>query len=357
MFTGLFPGFAKGFEEKLDITIVGERKVVAVSKSTKSYGNNFTYLSPSIVLHLFKFRPQFVFSSSFGLWTILALLTQFLGGWKVIIAYEGSSPGVDYRNSKFRLLLRRWMVKMSMACISNSQAGKQYLIDILHAHPQCVHAHPYEVPDVRSLDELNQSLTLVSENTNITFQDLPRPVFIFVGSIISRKGVNDLLEACYILQRQEIQNYSVLIVGDGDQRSELEALTQQYGLNDRIIWVGRVDYRDISTYFHHADVFVLPTLEDTWGLVILEALLLGKPVLVSTGAGASELVIDGVNGFCFPPHHPESLALRMSQCIQHSESLQEMGQRSKQNMEQYSPQAAATFMAEVVKVIHCEAKQ
>jgi len=356
VFTGLFPGFAKGFEQTLDVTIVGERKVVAVTQSTSSYGNNFTYLSPKIVLHLLKFKPKIVFSSSFGIWTILALCTQILGGWKVVIAYEGSSPGVDYRHSKLRLLIRRWMVKMSAACISNSQSGKAYLIDILHAHPQRVFAQPYEVPDVRSLAEVNESLTYIGSDQTTRFADLSRPIFIFVGSLVSRKGVQDLLEACYLLQQQKITNYSVLMVGEGEQRSELEALTQRYGLSDRVMWVGRVDYRDIGTYFHYADVFVLPTLEDTWGLVILEAMLLGKPVLASTGAGASELVIDGMNGFRFPPNAPQALATKMADCIQHPDSLPAMGERSKHRMEKYSPQAAAVFMAEVVRLIQREAK-
>lgn len=351
VFTGLFPGFAKGFDQALNIVIIGGRKVVSVTKSDTSYGNNFTYLSPSIVYPLLKFSPQLIFSSSFGIWTILALVFKFIRRWHVVIAYEGSSPGVDYRNSLPRLLLRRWMVRTADACITNSQAGKDYLIEVLHANADRVFARPYEVPDVRSISEINETLEFVENTVDLRFVDLKKPSFIFIGSLVPRKGVKDLLEACRILKEQGIKNFSVLIIGDGEQRLELESFTQIHDLQDCVVWVGSVDYSNIGTYFYHADVFVLPTLEDTWGMVILEAMLLGKPVLASTGAGASELVINGRNGYRFPANDPKSLAESMSKFIKDPDSVKQMGYNSKQLMEQYSPQSAAEFMAEIVDLI------
>ena len=111
VFTGLFPGFAKGLEETLKVEVVGEFKVIEIAKDENSYGDNFTYLSPKIIGHLLKLRPQVIFSSSFGIWTIIALLLKPLFWWRVIIAYEGCSPGVDYRNSSARLFVRRLLHK------------------------------------------------------------------------------------------------------------------------------------------------------------------------------------------------------------------------------------------------------
>lgn len=96
---------------------------------------------------------------------------------------------------------------------------------------------------------------------------------------------------------------------------------------------------------------MLPMLKDTWEMVILEAMLLCKPVLVSTGAGASELVIDGENGYRFPPNNLERLAEAMSKFIHNLDSVKWMGQNSKQMMEHYSPQATAKFMAEIVTFV------
>jgi glycosyltransferase involved in cell wall biosynthesis len=148
-----------------------------------------------------------------------------------------------------------------------------------------------------------------------------------------------------------VEKFSVLIAGDGAQREELQALTQQHQLEDCIVWVGRVNYNDISTYFHHADVFVLPTLEDTWGMVVLEAMLLGKVVLCSTGAGAAELVREGENGYCFAPNDPEALAAAMQRLITDPSQIAAMGERSKAIMADYSPQQAGEFLRHVAVVV------
>lgn len=351
VFAGLFPGFAKGFKDALDVEIVGQRKVVTVTQSATSYGDNFTYLSPKIVPRLLQFGPQVIFSSSFGIWTLLAILFKPLGGWKVVIAYEGCSPGVDYRNSPVRLSLRRAMVWAADACISNSQAGRQYLVDVLGAPPELAFVQPYEVPDERSLGAVNTELKQVSPNHNLTFTDLAHPTFLFVGGVVPRKGVKCLLEACKQLKATGHSKFNVLVVGDGSQFAELQAFTRQHQLDDCVIWVGRVNYDDIGTYFHHADVFVLPTLEDTWGMVVLEAMLMGKAILCSTGAGASELVQEGKNGYCFAPEQPQELAAAMELLLTNPDQIAAMGQRSQAIMQQYTPQAAAEAMAKVIDCI------
>jgi glycosyltransferase involved in cell wall biosynthesis len=351
IFTGLFPGFAKGFENVLDIEVVGQRKVIPVTQSKTSYGDSFTYLSPKIIPKLLAYNPKVIFSCSFGIWTIFALLLKPIGGWKVVIAYDGSSPGVDYRNSPLRLAVRRAMSWAADACITNSLGGQKYLTEILKMSKEKAIVLPYLVPDERSLAKTSENLDFVDSKKTLRFKDLSRPTFLFVGSITPRKGVRSLLDACVLLKERGVEKFSVLIAGDGAQREELQALTQQHQLEDCIVWVGRVNYNDISTYFHHADVFVLPTLEDTWGMVVLEAMLLGKVVLCSTGAGAAELVREGENGYCFAPNDPEALAAAMQRLITDPSQIAAMGERSKAIMADYSPQQAGEFLRHVAVVV------
>ena len=209
-FSANWRGYAQGYEESFLFEVVGERKVIPIIKDSKSYGTNFTYLPLNVVNRLFKFKPNVIFSNSFGLWTVLALLFKPLGRWKVVIAYEGSSPGVDYRNSPPRLALRGAMVKAADACITNSQAGKAYLTEVLKTDERRVFVHPYEVPGTNSLEVNNTSIT----NNNQEVASLPRPVFIFVGSVTQRKGLHLLLEACAILAKQACTDYTLQIVGD-----------------------------------------------------------------------------------------------------------------------------------------------
>lgn len=343
VFTGLFPGFAKGLEGTLQVEVVGKFRVIEVNRDESSYGDNFTYLSPKIIGHLLKIRPQVIFSSSFGVWTILALFLKPLIWWRVIIAYEGSSPGVDYRNSALRLFVRRLMVWLADACITNSQAGRNYLVEVLNAKPDRVFVQPYEIPDERTLPS--------SSDVDGNLSSLPHPIFLFVGHIIPRKGLPLLLKACATLQKRGYDNYTLVVVGNGTQQEELEAFCQKHQLSDRIQWAGRIGYDQIGNYFKNADVFVFPTLEDTWGVVTLEAMLLGKPILCSKGAGTSELVVHGENGYVFSPDNADELANLMQKFLDHPEIIPIMGKKSQQIMEQYTPQSAAGCLAQVTELV------
>jgi glycosyltransferase involved in cell wall biosynthesis len=154
-----------------------------------------------------------------------------------------------------------------------------------------------------------------------------------------------------MLKNRGYDNYTLLVVGDGSQREELEAFCLEHHLSDRVRWVGRVDYDRIGHYFEQADVFVFPTLEDTWGVVTLEAMLLGKPVLCSKGAGTSELVVHGENGYVFTPDRPEELADLMQKFLDDPDSIPVMGARSRQIMAQYTPEAAATCLAQIAEIV------
>ena len=340
VFTGLWQGFAPGFENSFAVEVL-ERKVIQLTRTSTGYGNNFTYLSLNIINRLIRFKPDLIFTSSFGVWTMLALLLKPLAKWRVVIAYEGSSPSVDYRGSAPRLALRRAMVKAADALITNSKAGKAYLIDILKAKESNVFHQPYEVPATTAL------VGCTKEDKQSNLHQLQRPVFLFVGGIIPRKGLHLLLEACVVLQKQGYRNYTLLVVGDGAQRQELEAFSQTHELADCVKWAGRVNYGNLGAYFNSADVFVLPTLEDTWGVVVLEAMALGKPVLCSKWAGAAEMVIEGENGYLFEPQQPEELAKVMRRFIEQPNLSKSMGDKSQQLMAQHTPEVAAQFLAKV----------
>jgi glycosyltransferase involved in cell wall biosynthesis len=344
VFTGLFPGYAQGLEGTLKVEVVGQFRSIEIVRDEGGYGDNFTYLSPRIIIHLLRFKPQVIFASSFGVWTILALLLKPLFRWRVIIAYEGSSPGVDYRNSASRLLIRRLMVRMAEACITNSRGGSDYLIQILKADKDRVFVQPYEIPDEHTLPG-------IAEGKPVELEKLQHPVFLFVGHVIPRKGLSLLLKACAILQTRGYEQFTIQVVGDGAQQQELATFCQAHHLIDRVQWAGRVAYDQIGTYFDRADVFVFPTLEDTWGVVTLEAMLLGKPILCSTGAGTAELVVPGENGYVFAPDDPDKLADLMQKFLDDPGLIAAMGDQSQQIMTQYTPVAAAQCLADITKLV------
>jgi len=339
VYTGFWEGFVPGFEGAFTVEVVGKTQFKPSGQGI-GYSPGLIYVSPNIIGYLLKFRPQVIFVSGFSLWTLLALLFKPLGQWKVVIVYDGSSPTIDYINSRPRLILRSTMVRFADAFITNTSGGKTYLTKILGAEAHRVFAQPYQVPDVKTL--LGQQ----EEELNSEPQ-LPHPTFLFVGKLLHRKGLQFLLKACAILKQQGYQNYTLLIVGDGEQREELEAYSQNQGLTDCLHWAGWGNYDKLGAYFRQADVFVFPTLEDIWGVVLLEAMAFGEAILCSKWAGSSELVVEGENGYIFDPYNSEELAERMRYFIDNPDLIVSMGQKSQQLIAQHNPEAAANFLVEV----------
>ncbi|MBD2777375.1 glycosyltransferase family 4 protein [Iningainema tapete] len=344
IYTGRWDGFAAGFENSFNIELVGKTKFFIITPSEESYPRGFMYVSPAIIGKLLRFKPKVVFVNGFSGWTMLALLLKPLMKWRLIIAYEGSSPNVDYRNSPTHLFWRRKIVEFTDAFITNSQAGKKYLSEILGAKQDKIFARPYEVPTSKAMLKLEK-------NNELNQQNLQQPIFLFVGQLIRRKGLHRLLEACAILRQQGYTNYTLIVIGQGSERERLERLTQKYELEQTVKWVGWVDYSRIGDYFQLADVFILPTLEDTWGMVVLEAMLFGKPILCSKWAGAVEMIIPEENGYIFDPHAPEETAKLMRCLIDNPHLITSMGQKSQELIASHTSQTAAEYIAQVTSYV------
>ncbi len=343
VFTAKFPSFVKGLENSIAVETIGSPYQVGAKAQAPGYSCSMTMVSPKIVFPLIRFKPKVIFSNSFGIWTILALLLKPLYRWRVIIAYEGSSPGVDFTNSPFRLWVRRLMIKVADACITNSKRGEAYLTKVLYAKQNRVFAYPYEVPTTESLSNNSSQARIKSK--------LQRPIFLFVGRVIPRKGLGLLLEACKLLKEQGYVNYTLLVVGDGKQREELEAFCKTHDLENWVKWKGWIDNDKLDSYFNSSDIFLLPTLEDTWGVVILEAMLFGKAIICSDGAGSSEMIIHDSNGYVFPSQQTEKLAELMSRFIDDPDLITQMGKQSQLLIANYTPELSAQFLAEVANFV------
>lgn len=343
VYTGYWPGYAPGYEDTFAVEVVGQMKFVDTTRtgSKAKYGRGFIAVSPEIVKPLLADKPDVVFTSGFSFWTLLALLLKPIGGWRLIVMYDGSSPTVDYLDAPRRLFVRRLMTQAIDAFITNSAAGKKYLTEILKAKETVVFARPYQVPDARALQKRQ-----VATSTPLLHH---APVFLYVGQLIARKGVQPLLEACKQL-KQMGSRYTLLVVGEGEQRQALEQYCQDHELSE-VHWLGRVSYGELGAYFQQSDVFILPTLEDVWGMVVLEAMAIGKPILCSQWAGAAELVKTGENGYLFDPHQPQEIAQAMQHFIEQPEQIEAMGKRSIELIGQHTPEAAAQFLANVISEV------
>jgi len=344
-YTGrVWPGFDETLPGASAIEIVGETKFVETTKIEMGYDRGFLMVSPSIIGRLLQFRPHVVFPQAFSLWTVVTVALKPICGWRIAIIYDGSSPNSDFRDSGFRTFARRILARFADAFVSNSQAGTKYLVEVLNAKPEQIFTRTYLVPDTVALMKRLEKTTA----PNLQVQ---RPIFLYVGRITARKGIKTLLEACAILKSQGYSNYTLLIIGKGDQREELETFIKDRHIEEQINWVGWVEYGSLGAYFQQTDIFVFPTFEDVWGMVVPEAMVFGKPVLCSNAAAACELIVEGENGYIFDPHAPQELAEKMRRFLDNPDLIKSMGECSRQLITRITPVSAAEAYAEVTSFL------
>ena len=121
--------------------------------------------------------------------------------------------------------------------------------------------------------------------------------FLFVGRLIAAKDVDVLIAAFKTLLSPVYDGWSLDIVGDGPMLSALQELARP---DSRIHFHGACPYNQLDRFYHEADVFVLPSRREPWGLVINESMAFGLRVIASEQVGAAELIIDESVGATFP---------------------------------------------------------
>lgn len=338
-FTGrVWPGANETDFGAAKLQLVGKTGVVRYQKNN-GYGLSLTVASPAIVWEIAKYQPDIVIANGFSIWTLLALLVKPLFGWKIVVILDGISISTRFECSKPRLASRQMMSAMVDAFVANSQAAAQYLIKTIGISKSKVFHKTYIVPSLSAIDRSSVIQEKVYKGLKI----------LYVGRLTRRKGVRTLIEACALLNKLGQTNYSLILVGDGDERVDLEELVISSNISNNVDFVGWLDYGEIGHYLRAADVFVLPSFEDTWGAVLLEAMAFGKPVISSKMAGASETVVEGKNGFIFDPRSSDELAEKLDKFIQSPTLAAQMGKVSKAIAAKHSIEDTATFFAELSK--------
>ncbi len=135
------------------------------------------------------------------------------------------------------------------------------------------------------------------------------PYVLFVGRLASNKGLLDLAAAFATVARSDPELELVLVGADGGWATRLEARTRELGIADRVRTVGFVaDEALLARAYRDAELLVLPSEYEAFGLVLLEAMTQGTPVVASRIGGIPEIVTDGATGLLVPPRDPVALA-------------------------------------------------
>lgn len=262
--------------------------------------NGFFYLQTGLVFALRKLRPDIVINSSFNLNTLWGSLYARLYRKPSLIWSEATC--YSERNRSFsRRWFRKMLVRLNDAYIPSGIEAKEFLLSLGAAEGRCFTAVDaiediQKSPDYEKIHE--ESKRVRSEQSDL--------VLLFSGQLIERKGL-DLLFAAYE-KIHDLSDVTLWIMGSGPIEKELKEDAIRKDLRN-VKFLGFMNEREKWVYYLASDIFVLPTREDIWGLVVNEAMLCGLPVICSKYAGCcKDLIEDEKTGFVIDPNDTESFA-------------------------------------------------
>jgi glycosyltransferase involved in cell wall biosynthesis len=168
--------------------------------------------------------------------------------------------------------------------------------------------------------------------------DAARPVILFASKLQGRKHADHLLHAYRdLVSDTSIENRPYLvIVGDGEQRGALESLASELGIDD-VRFAGFRNQSELPRFFDLADVFVLPSRHEPWGLIVNESMACGCAIIVSSDVGSHiDLVTDGIEGFVYPVGNIAALTDALRRVLASPTVANAMGERARQRISTWS---------------------
>jgi D-inositol-3-phosphate glycosyltransferase len=186
---------------------------------------------------------------------------------------------------------------------------------------------------------------------------------LYVGRIEPLKGLDVLIEAmgrfCQHHKVDQSHLYLSIIGGEPDaspekmtsEMSRLQALREKYGISDMITFLGKRSQDTLPYYYSAAEVVVVPSHYESFGMVALEAMACGTPVVASQVGGLAYLVQDGVTGFTVPVGDPESLCIHLKDLLNDRKLRQRMGEQAADFAHQYAWEEIATQMVNLYRKV------
>ena len=155
-----------------------------------------------------------------------------------------------------------------------------------------------------------------------------KKVILSVSHLIKTKGIDLNLEVIAKLI-QKYPDIIYLIIGEGEEKKKLKELVSELNLQDRVIFIGEVSHYKVMEYMAFCDIFSLPSWNEGFGIVYLEAIAHGKPVIGCQGEGIEDFVENGKAGLLVKPKDVDSLVKAMDYLLSNPDEARDMGERAR----------------------------
>jgi len=258
----------------------------------------YLHVNPGYLTELVRVAPDAVVSNEMGFRSLMALLYTKVFR-KPLWVWWGGTLHTERSIGLVKSYWRKVFVHFVPRWISYGKTSTEYLLHLGIARERIL--------------EIQNCVgeTLFSRPIPPAFAFSPRPVLLYVGQLIERKGVDLLLESAARVQNKG-RTFTLVLVGDGPEKERLERKVLTLGLR-HVRFLPPRKPEEMPAVYRSADALVFPTLEDVWGLVVNEALWSGIPVISSIYAGCTQEIVPPENRF--DPLNPEDFDAALERAI------------------------------------------
>lgn len=268
-------------------------------------------------------RPGLVFANHPNLAPVTQLVQMLTGTCVVVVGW-----GVDVWEPL--AWHRRHALRRADALLAISTYTADRLVQVQSAHRSRVHLLPLALEP--TFWEVTQQAQLHSRPDAFPSGRVVLTV-TRLAAVDAYKGVDTLIQAMPRLTRA-VPDAHLVVVGDGDDRPRLQALAHAEGVSRRVHFLGALERNDLAACYQHCDIFALPSKGEGFGLVFVEAMAFGKPVVGGAHGGTLDVIEHGKSGFLVPHGDVDQLAATLTRLLTDPALCAEIGRRARERVEQ-----------------------
>jgi glycosyltransferase involved in cell wall biosynthesis len=292
-----------------------------------------------------KFKPDVVnFCGYFDNALNLVMLYCWLRGIKIIISND-STEG-DHKRVFWKEFIKKSTLQFADGFFNYGTKSAEYMLKLgMAANKMLVNRNAVDNDTIARV----YAESIPTREQEKAKWGLRKYNFIFVGRILPLKNLTRVLEAFHQVNHPD---WGLIIVGNGEDEDNLKKYIADNQVSG-VTFMLPQPWDSVPRAMALADVLILASYSETWGLVVNEAMICQMPVLVSDKCGSAyDLVKEGQNGYTFSPYSVEELIEKMQLiCPKTDEDLKQMGEKSKEIIQQFSPQNVAFEMYEGFKKV------
>lgn len=298
-------------------------------------------------------NPSVIITNAFSLASMKLWLLSFLKDIPYII-WSGAINCKDRPDSFLRLLQRKILISRAVGFIAYGTKAKEYLISLgtkaekIEIGINTVDTEFYRLESEKIRKKLEDEKMRKWEKKNDNKKHL-----LYIGHLSPRKNVLKVLKVILILSKTR-KDFLLDIVGDGEERGQLEKYVEENNLKDFVRFYGFKQKNDIPGFIVESKCFLFQTDFDVWGLVLVEAMAAALPCISSIYAGATgDLIKEGITGFAMDFSETEKVAEKINWILDNQEQSKIIGQNASRfimkniNIEQ----SAAGFKRAILTVL------